>query len=69
MSLGSTQLLTETNISLGKGGWCVELTNLPPTYAACHEIWEPQPPGTLRASPEIALLYLYQNDIYYRLKT
>jgi len=34
----------------GKGGWCIELT-LPPSCADCLEIWEPQPPGTLRASP------------------
>ena len=35
----------------GKGGQCVELTTLPPSCADCPEIWEPQPPGTLRASP------------------
>jgi hypothetical protein len=40
----------------GKGGRCVQLTTLPPSCADCHEIWEPQPPGTLRASPEVALL-------------
>jgi len=33
----------------GKGGRCVGLTNLPPSCAECLEIWEPQPPGTLRA--------------------
>jgi len=33
----------------GKGGRCVGLTTLPPSYADCLEIWEPQPPGTLRA--------------------
>ena len=33
----------------GKGGWCVGPTTLPPSYADCHEICEPQPPGTLRA--------------------
>ena len=33
----------------GKGGRCVGLTTLPPSYAGCLEIWEPQPPGTLRA--------------------
>ena len=27
------------------------LANLPPTCAECLEIWEPQPPGTLRACP------------------
>ena len=36
----------------GKGGRCVGLTTLPPSYADCLEIWEPQPPGgTLRACP------------------
>jgi len=29
----------------------VELTTLPPPCADCLEIWEPQPPGTLRACP------------------
>jgi hypothetical protein len=33
----------------GKCGRCVWLTTLPPSYADCLEIWEPQPPGTLRA--------------------
>ena len=27
------------------------LTTLPPSSADCLEIWEPQPPGTLRACP------------------
>jgi len=35
----------------GKGGRCVGLTTLPPSYADCLEIWEPQPPGTLRTCP------------------
>jgi hypothetical protein len=35
----------------GKGSQYVGLTNLPPSYADCLEIWEPQPPGTLRACP------------------
>ena len=51
MALGLTQPLTEKitrNISLGQ---CVGLTNLPPSYADCLEIWEPQPRGTLRACP------------------
>ena len=39
-----------------KGGRCVELTNLPPSCIYCLEIWEPQPPGILRAVEE--LLYL-----------
>ena len=35
----------------GKGGRCIGLTNLPPSCATFHEIWEPHPPGTLRACP------------------
>ena len=49
---GWLRLLTEMstrNISWGKGGRCVGLTTLPPSCADCLEIWEPQPPGTLRA--------------------
>jgi len=34
-----------------KGGRCVGLTALPLSTADCHKIWEPQPPGTLRACP------------------
>jgi len=52
MALGLTQPLTEMstrNISWGKGGRCIRLTTLPPSCADCLEIWEPQPPGTLRA--------------------
>jgi hypothetical protein len=33
----------------GKGGRYVGLTALPASCADCFEIWEPQPPGTLRA--------------------
>jgi len=54
MALGLTQPLTEmstSNISWGKGGRGVGLTTLPPSCADCLEIWEPQPPGTLRACP------------------
>ena len=36
---------------VGKGGRCVGLTTLPPSCADCLEIWEPQPPEALRASP------------------
>ena len=35
----------------GKGGCCVGLAILPPSCADCHEIWEPQPSGSLRACP------------------
>ena len=30
----------------GKCGRCVRLTTLPPSFADCPEIWEPQPPAT-----------------------
>jgi hypothetical protein len=58
MALGSTQPLKEMsarNISWGKGGRCVRLRALPPSCADCLKIWEPQPPGTLRACNGIAL--------------
>ena len=35
----------------GKGGRCIGVTNLSPSCADCLEIWEPRPPGTLRACP------------------
>jgi len=35
----------------GKCGRCVELETLANSCADCLEIWEPQPPGTPRASP------------------
>jgi hypothetical protein len=53
----------------GKGGRCVGL-NLPNLCADCHEIWEPQPPGTLRACPGlyrdcvIFTFYDKENDTY-----
>jgi hypothetical protein len=34
-----------------KGGRCVGLTTLPPSYVDFLNIWEPQPPETLRACP------------------
>jgi len=55
MALGLTQALTEIsirNISWGgKDGRWVGLTTLPPSCADCLEVWEPEPPGTLRACP------------------
>jgi len=36
-----------------KGGRCVGLTTLPPSCVECLEIWEPQPPGTLRDCPDL----------------
>jgi hypothetical protein len=37
----------------GKGGRYVALTTLPPSCVHCLEIWELQPPGTLRACPSL----------------
>jgi hypothetical protein len=75
MVLGLTQPLTEIstrNIFFFFFGRCVGLTTLPFSCADCLEIWEPQPPGTLRISPGLqcdcfaftfalvmGLLYLY----------
>jgi hypothetical protein len=36
----------------GKGGRCVGPT-LPPSCDNCHDIWEPQLPGNLRACPRL----------------
>jgi hypothetical protein len=48
MPLGSTQPLKE--MSNRNASWlCVGLTTLPPSCADCLEIWEPYPPGILRA--------------------
>jgi len=57
MVLGTTQPLTEMstgNIYWGEGGRG-RVTALPPSCADCHEIWEPQLPGTLTACQGIAL--------------
>jgi hypothetical protein len=46
---------------VGKCGRCLGLTTLPPSSADCLEIWEPQPPGTLRVFQVcngLALLYI-----------
>ena len=55
MVLGSTQPPTEMSTrsisGRGGGGQCEGLTTSPPSFVDCHEIWEPQPPGTLRACP------------------
>jgi len=46
-----TEMSTKNTSQEGQGGWCVLLTTLPPSHAKCLVIWEPQPPGTLRAYP------------------
>src|SRR5215470_4497818 len=52
----------------GKVGRCVGLTILPPSCADCLEIWEPLPPGSLRACKacngialtlRLLMLYIY----------
>jgi len=63
LALGSNQPLRKMstrNISWGgggggKGGRCVGLPTLPPSCADCLDIWEPQPPETLRACNGVAL--------------
>ena len=50
-----TQPLTEMSSSCISWGVKVArgigLTTLPPSCADCLEMWEPRPPGTLRACP------------------
>jgi hypothetical protein len=43
-----------------KDGRCVGLITQPPSFDDCLEIWEPEPPGTLRACSGLlrGLLYL-----------
>jgi hypothetical protein len=56
LALGSTQPLMKMsirNVTGGKGGRCVRLTTSSPLRAECHEIWEPKPPGTLWATPDL----------------
>jgi len=43
----------------GKGGRCVRLTTLPTSCSDCHEISEPQPPGSLGTSPGLKQRLLY----------
>jgi hypothetical protein len=57
MALGSTQSLTRNEYQEyyvgGTGCRCVGLTTLPPSCADCLEIWNPQSPGILTASPSL----------------
>ena len=57
MALQSTQPPTGVPeiFPWGKEGRCGGLKTLPSSYADCLEIWEPQPPGTLRGCTRIAL--------------
>ena len=56
--LGFDSASNRNECQRGKSGRCVGLTTLPPSCADCLEIWEPQPPGTLRACNGSALLLL-----------
>jgi len=55
MALGSTRPPIEMSArnTGGKGGRCVGLTALPPSCADCLEIWEPQPPASVKASSSL----------------
>ena len=62
--LGLTQHLTEIstrNIFWGLGWPVRRVTTVPPSCADCLANWKPQPPGTLRACPGIALPLLLLN--------
>jgi hypothetical protein len=50
MALGLTQPLTGV-FPGDRRGRCIGLTTLPLSCADCLEIWEPEPPGTLRVCP------------------
>ena len=65
VALGLTQPLTEMS-TMGKGGQCVDLTTLPPSYADDLEVWESQPSGTLwaRSSSVQGLLYVFSNKFF-----
>jgi hypothetical protein len=41
----------------GKFSHCIGLTTLPPSCADSLEVWEPQPPGTLKGCNGIALTF------------
>jgi hypothetical protein len=53
----------------GKGGQCAGLTTLPPSYADCLKIWEPQHPETLWACAGIVLPLPYKTYGYITLQS
>ena len=53
MALGSNRNEYQGYFLGGKGGRYVGLTTLPSSCTDCLEIWEPQPPGNLRACPAL----------------
>jgi len=48
---------------MGKVGRCVGLTTLPPSCNDCLQIWEPQPPATLRTCS-----VLYRDCLTFKLR-
>ena len=67
MALELTQHVTKINtrdVAGGKGGRCVELTNLPPSCASCLKTLEPQPPAALRPC-----LDLYRESFTFNVNT
>ena len=50
------------------------MTTLPPSYAHCDDVWEPQPPGNVRACPGLSwdcftftftlILYIFRWERY-----
>ena len=55
----------------GRGGQWIGLMTLPHSSAKCLEIWEPQPPATLRASPDpyrdyLTFLYIHKTPPFHK---
>jgi len=46
----------------GIRGQFIGLTTVPPSCADCYEIWESQPPGTLKAHPGIVLPFIMSSS-------
>jgi len=65
VALRSAEALTKMS-TMGKGGRCVCLTTLQPSYADDLVVWESQPSGTLWAcsSPVQGLLYVFCNKFF-----
>jgi hypothetical protein len=57
-------IMSTRNNPGGKGGRCVRLKTSPSSRAECHEIWVPETPGTLWATPGLlrdsfTFIYIY----------
>jgi hypothetical protein len=69
MALGLTRPLNSNEYQeyflQSKGSWNVGLTTLPPSCANYLEIWEPQPPGTLKVCKGLALLFYWASGIFF----